>query len=312
MAKRSAKLRQSVTVLGTVVASLMTTNPGHAAELKVLSPQAMKPALNDLIPQFERSSGNQVTISYSSTSALVTEIQDGKMADIAILDPKQIEQLEDDGKIIGDSVVPIAKLAFGVIIRKGATKPDVRTVHGLKQALINAKSIASGDPGSSASGRYLANLIERLKIADAIKPKIKTFSSGTAAQDAVANGEADLAIWVISSANGPGTELAGVLPAQAKKFNSYAAGILTNSNQISAAKALSSFISSVSCIFAERMTAMAPTTSNQRKYRLPCLVILRACLCRRSCAAWAPVRSRQQDCAPMRTSSSRRSRQPGR
>jgi molybdate transport system substrate-binding protein len=120
----------------------------------------------------------------------------------------------------------------------------VSTVHGLKQALMNAKLIASSDPGSSASGRYFANLIERLQIADAIKPKIKTFSSGTAALEAVANGEADLAIWVISSANGPGTELAGVLPAQAKKFNSYAAGILTNSNQIQAAKSLSSFISS--------------------------------------------------------------------
>jgi molybdate transport system substrate-binding protein len=166
------------------------------------------------------------------------------MADLAILDPKQIEQLQDEGKIIDDSIAPIAKLAFGVIIRKGTTKPDVSTVHGLKQALMNAKSIASGDPGRSASGRYFANLIERLQIADAIKPKIKTFSSGTAALEAVANGEADLVIWVISSANGPGTELAGVLPTQAEKFNSYATGILTNSNQIQAAKALSSFISS--------------------------------------------------------------------
>ena len=244
MAKRSAKLRQSITALAAIAASLLATNLGHTAELTVLSPQAMKPALGDLIPQFERSSGNQVTIFYSPTSELVTEIQNGKLADLAILDPKQIEQLEDEGKIIEDSTAPIAKLAFGVIIRKGTTKPDVSRVRGLTQALMNAKSIASGDPGSSASGRYFASLIERLKIADAIKPKIKTFSSGTAALEAVANGEADLAIWVISSANGPGTELAGVLPAQAKKFNSYAVGILTNSNQIQAAKALSSFISS--------------------------------------------------------------------
>jgi molybdate transport system substrate-binding protein len=244
MAKRSAKLRQSITALVAMVVSLMAANLAHAAELTVLSPQAMKPALTDLIPQFERSSGNQVSISYSSTSALVKEIQDGKMADLAILSPKQIEQLQDEGKIVENSIVPIAKLAFGVIIRKGTTKPDVSTVHGLKQALMSAKSIASGDPGRSASGMYFANLIERLQIADAIRPKIKTFSSGTAALEAVANGEADVAIWVVSSANGPGTELAGVLPAQAKKFNSYAAGILTNSNQTQAAKALSSFISS--------------------------------------------------------------------
>jgi molybdate transport system substrate-binding protein len=244
MAKRSAKLRQSITALPAMVGSLMTANSVHTAELTVLSPQAMKPALSDLIPQFESSSGNQVTISYSSASALVKEIQDGKMADLAILSPKQIEQLQDEGKIVEHSIVPIAKLAFGVIIRRGTTKPDVRTVHGLKQTLMSANSIASGDPESSASGKYFANLIERLQIADAIKPKIKTFPSGTAALEAVAHGEADVVIWVISSANGPGTELAGVLPAQAKKSNSYAAGILANSNQIQAAKALSSFLSS--------------------------------------------------------------------
>jgi molybdate transport system substrate-binding protein len=226
------------------VGSLMATNLAHTAELTVLAPQALKPALSDLIPQFENSSGNQVTISYSSTSALVTEIQGGKAADLAILSPKQIEQLQDEGKIVEDSAIPIAKLAFGVIVRKGSSKPNVSTVHGLKQALLNAKSIATGDPASSASGKYFADLIERLQIADAIKPKINAFSSGAEAREAVANGNADVAIWVISSANGPGTELAGVLPAQAMKINSYAAGILTNSNQMPAAKALSSFISS--------------------------------------------------------------------
>ncbi|MGB8893730.1 MAG: substrate-binding domain-containing protein [Pseudolabrys sp.] len=169
----------------------MTASIAHAAELKVLSAQAMRPALNDLVPQFERSSGIQVTISYAPTSALVKDIEDGKMADLAILSPKQIEQLQEEDKIVEDSLTPVAKLEFGVIIRKGATKPEVSTVHALKQTLMSAKSIASGDPGSSASGNYFASLIERLRIADAIKPKIKTFSSGTAALEAIANGEAD-------------------------------------------------------------------------------------------------------------------------
>ena len=96
----------------------------HTAELTVLAPQAHRPALA-VSPQFERSSGNQVPISYSSNSALVTKIQDGKMADLAILDPKQIKALQDEGKIVEDkAVAPIAKLAFGVIIREGTTKPD--------------------------------------------------------------------------------------------------------------------------------------------------------------------------------------------
>jgi molybdate transport system substrate-binding protein len=237
-----------------IVASLTITSSAYSAELTLLSPQAMKPALNDLIPQFEHSSGDQVTITYSSASAIAKAIQDGAKADLVILYPKQIERLESGGelegtgKIVEHSIAPIAKLAFGVIVRKGAPKPDVSTVHKLKQTLLNAKSIASGDPGSSASGEYFANLIERLQIADAIKPKIVTFASGAAALEAVAKGEADLAIWVISSANGPDTELAGVLPAQAKKTNSYAVGILADSSQIKAAEALSSFLSSASAL----------------------------------------------------------------
>ena len=245
MSLASGKLRQSIAALAVVMAgSLMTASIAHAAELKVLSPQVMRPALNDLVPQFERSSGIQVTIFYAIASALVKEVEDGKMADLVILSPKQIERLQEKDKIVEDSLTPIAKLEFGVIIRKGATKPDVSTVHALKQTLTSADSIASGDPGTSASGMYFASLIERLRIADAINPKIKTFSSGTAALEAIANGEADIGVGVVSAANGPGTELAGVLPAQAKKFNSYAVGILTSSNQIQAAKAFASFISS--------------------------------------------------------------------
>lgn len=244
MPKVSTSPRQIVAALAGMLGSFVAINLGQAADLTMLSPQAMKPALVDLIPQFESSSGNQVTISYSSTSELVKEIQRGKVADLAILYANQIAQLQNEGEIVEGSIAPIAKLAFGVIIRKGTAKPDVSRVRGLKQALLNAKSIASGDPQRSASGMYFANLIERLQIADAIKPKIKAFPSGAAALEAVANGEADLAIWVISSANGPGTELAGVLPAQAGKSNVYAAGILTNSDQKQAAKALSSFFSS--------------------------------------------------------------------
>jgi molybdate transport system substrate-binding protein len=245
MSRASGKLRQSIAALAAVMAaSLMTASIAYAAELKVLSPNAMRPALNDLVPQFERSSGIQVTIFYATASALVKEIEDGKMADLAILSPEQIEQLQEEDKIVEDSLILLAKLEFGVIIRKGATKPDVNTVHALKQTLMSAKSIASGDPESSASGEYFANLIERLRIADAIRPKIKTFSSGTAALEAIANGEADIGVGVVSAANGPGTELAGVLPAQAKKFNSYAVAILTSSNQIQAVKAFASFISS--------------------------------------------------------------------
>ena len=237
------KLRQSISAL-VVLSFPMLPSIAEAADLHVLSPHAMKPALNDLIPQFERSTGNRVNVSYATTSNLVNEIENGKRADVAILPPEQIERLEDNDKIVEDSSTPVAKLEIGVIVRKGAAKPDIRTVRALKQTLMAARSIASGDPGISESGAYFANLIERLRIADAIRPKIKSFPSGTAAIDAVANADADIGVGMVSVADQCCTEVVGEFPAQAKKSKSYAIGILTSSDQTQAAKALASFISS--------------------------------------------------------------------
>lgn len=218
----------------------------EGVELRLLSPHAMMTALNDLVPAFEQASGHRVTIFYAPASKLFREIQDGKVADVAILSPEEIEQLEESNKVVEDSLTPVVKLEIGLIIRRGATKPDLSTVHRLKQTLITAKSIASGNPRNSVSGEYFADLIERLRIADAIKPKIKFLPSSSAAVEAVARGEADLGIGMVSMANTDGTELAGVFPAQAKKSKSYAVGILATSEHMQAARDFGVFVTSPS------------------------------------------------------------------
>src|SRR5450759_2552157 len=96
------------------VVSLMNVDFAHTAELTLLSPGAMRPVLSVLVRQFERSSGNQVTISYATTSALVKELEAGKTGDLVILSPKQIEQLEKEDKIVEGSLIPVAKLEYGV------------------------------------------------------------------------------------------------------------------------------------------------------------------------------------------------------
>ena len=239
MSSTAAKMSIAVTTVFLSVAGGL-----QAAELTLLAPQAMKPALSELIPQFERSSGSKVAIIYASGATHVKNIRDGQAADVVILSSDHIEELQEDEKIVEESVKPIAKAELGLIIRKGAPKPEMSTVRTLRRTLLDARSIALGDPESSVSGEYFADLLERLQIADAVKPKIKTFAAAPDALQAVANGEADRAVGVVSTANGPATELAGTLPAQAQKINSYSAAILTGGNQMQAAKDLIAFISS--------------------------------------------------------------------
>src|SRR4029077_8840668 len=75
-------------------------NGAEAVELRLLSPHAMKTALNDLVPAFEQASGHRVTIFYAPASKLLKEIQDGKVADVVILSPEQIQQLEENDKVV--------------------------------------------------------------------------------------------------------------------------------------------------------------------------------------------------------------------
>jgi molybdate transport system substrate-binding protein len=56
-----------------------------------------------------------------------------------------------------------------VAVRAGARKPDISSVEAFKRALLDAQSIAYLRVGS---GMYVAGLLERLGIAEAIQSKV--------------------------------------------------------------------------------------------------------------------------------------------
>jgi molybdate transport system substrate-binding protein len=57
----------------------------NAAEIKVLSAVAMKPALDDLAAEFERRTGHTVKIAYATAGVVRDRIRDGEAVDVAIL-----------------------------------------------------------------------------------------------------------------------------------------------------------------------------------------------------------------------------------
>ena len=97
------------TLSGLLTEFLVGANSAHAAELKLLSPQVMRSALTEIVPRFEQMSGNLVTVAYATTSSLVEEIQADTLADLAILSPEQIQELQNAKKIVKNSSTPIGK-----------------------------------------------------------------------------------------------------------------------------------------------------------------------------------------------------------
>ena len=70
-------------VVGILTIPLLGTG-STAAEIKVLSAVAMKPALDDLSREFEHSTGHTLKMAYATAGIVRDRMRDGETVDVAI------------------------------------------------------------------------------------------------------------------------------------------------------------------------------------------------------------------------------------
>jgi molybdate transport system substrate-binding protein len=195
----------------------------RAGPVKVLASNGVKAVLRELAPQFERSTGHNLAITFDRSSELKKRIEAGELFDVAILTGPMIDGLMQQRKVAAGTGANMARSGVGVAVRAGAPKPDIGTVEAFKRALLDAKSVAYTTEG--ASGVYFASVLQRLRIADAVQAKSKT-QPGGAVGELVARGEAELAVPQISELLPvAGTEVVGPFPPELQSFTLFTAGL---------------------------------------------------------------------------------------
>jgi molybdate transport system substrate-binding protein len=172
------------------------------------------------LPAFERAYDVAVGVEFRLSAALKRAIQDGAAFDIAILPRPELDELIACGAIARDSVVNVARSTVGLAVRVGAAKPDIGSVEALRRTLLQARSIGHSD---GPSGAYVAGLLAKLGIAEAVAAKVKLTSGPVA--ELVARGEAELGMQqIIAILPVAGAESVGPLPAELQNVIIYAAG----------------------------------------------------------------------------------------
>ncbi|OGA02363.1 MAG: hypothetical protein A2W68_09360 [Betaproteobacteria bacterium RIFCSPLOWO2_02_64_14] len=231
--------------------------PGASAvEIKVLSSGAATAVLANLVPEFERASGHKVSAAYASTNRIIGRIQDGETADVVILNGPGIEELIKQGRIVPGSRVDLGRTGLGIAVRKGAVKPDISSVEALKQTLIDARSIAHTATG--ASGVYFAGLIERLGIAEKLRPRIKVIPGGLVGE-IVAKGEVEIGVQMVSEILAvPGAELVGPLPPEVQSTTVLCAAVFSGTRHPGAAHALVRFLTTPAAARVMRDKGLGP------------------------------------------------------
>jgi molybdate transport system substrate-binding protein len=112
--------------------------------------------------------------------------------------------------------------------------------------LVNENTFGCNDPDAGAPvSIYMIGVLERLGIADVMKPKTVTFKQRSERFEAVARGDVEIGFNQISEIiAAPGVDLVGPLPAPIQNFTLFTGGIVATSKEQEAAKELLRFMSS--------------------------------------------------------------------
>ncbi len=118
------------------------------------------------------------------------------------------------GQVVISSVKTLAGLKLSVTVRQGAAKPDISTFEAVKEALLNARSVAYVDPGPSHTiGLNAWATVQRLGLVEELRGKTVLGTGGPNAQRLVAEGEAEINLGpFFNDTLVPGVDRVGALP----------------------------------------------------------------------------------------------------
>jgi len=222
----------------------LTATSAMAAEIKMISAMALHAAWLELMPVYEKASGDKVTIVWSPGLEVAKHVEAGEKADIAVLAAAGVDDLIKKGFLAEGSRVPLVNSLIGIAIRPGAPRPDVSNAASFKKSLLDAKSIAMS---AGTSSIYLRKLFQTMGIAKEMDGKL--YQQANTRAENVANvlrrGGADLGFQQVSELiDEKGITLVGPIPAEVQEVTVWSAGLYRDAREAERARALIRFIKS--------------------------------------------------------------------
>jgi molybdate transport system substrate-binding protein len=186
----------------------------------------------DIKPKFEQASVHKLQIFFGTTPNLIKEATSSKAFDVGVVPVEVLRDSSDRAKFGAGPTTDIAEVGLGVAVRAGAPKPDIGAADALKATLLKAQSIASIP--ESATGYSIAKVFERLGITESMKAKMRAQPTPAQVVAVVANGEAELGIFLLNVLTAPGLDVVGPFPAEVQQNVVFTAAVASDTKESSA------------------------------------------------------------------------------
>ncbi|MGA8611213.1 MAG: substrate-binding domain-containing protein [Xanthobacteraceae bacterium] len=225
-----------------------------STNLKILSGGAMRALLVEAVPLFESATGIKADVRFALTSVLKKEIEDGAIFDVALLPRPELDALVQQRSVGAGTQTDITRSAVGLAVRAGEPKPDIGTVAAFKRTLLAAQTVGYSD---GPSGAYVAELLQRLGVAQEMKAKVRLTSRPVA--ELVAEGQAEIGLQqIVAILPVKGADLVGPLPAELQNIIVYAAGLSARNANGQAARQFIAFMATPQAVQLIRAKGMEP------------------------------------------------------
>jgi molybdate transport system substrate-binding protein len=248
-------------LLSSAVLALALAGPtcAGAVEITLIAPGGIRAAVQQMIPDFERKTGNTVKATFGSGLGTKAQVVKGDPFDVPIVQVPYDDVIKS-GHVVAASETPLANVSVGLAVRSGAPKPDISSADAVKKLLIGAKTISYPNAANgAAAGVSFDETLKKLGIAEEMKPKIKIAQGGSGAMALLAKGEVEYGLTFVSEIiTEPGVEAVGPLPREISTPTFLSAFLSADSKNAEAAKALISFLSSPEAAAVYKARGMLP------------------------------------------------------
>lgn len=211
--------------------------------LLVAAAASLKNCMDDeLIPLFTEQNPNiKVNATYDSSGKLQTQIEEGAEVDVFMSAAmKQMNALNEKGLIAENSIVELLENKIVLIVPNGSDKGISKF-----EEIINADTIAVGDPESVPAGQYAKEALENLGIWDQVSAKASLGTNVTEVLNWVAEGSADAGVvYATDAASNDGVSVVAEAPEGSVSKVIYPVGIVKATEKTDAAKTFTEFLQS--------------------------------------------------------------------
>ncbi|MBI3808623.1 MAG: molybdate ABC transporter substrate-binding protein [Nitrospirae bacterium] len=227
-----------------VVVFMPPTGSAAAEDITIAAASDLNFAFKELVPEYEKTTGNHVKLTLGSSGNFYAQIQNGAPFDLYFsADIGYPKKLEEAGLVVPGSLYPYA---VGRIVLWTGNESHLDLSKGLEVLREpTIKKIAIANPKHAPYGRAAVTAMEYFKVYDQVKDKLILGENISQTAQFIESGACDIGIVALSLAIAPAMKAAGKyweIPATAHSPLEQGAVILKQSKNPEAARQFLAFI----------------------------------------------------------------------